>query len=123
MSRGRDRHAYRATGATCMACGIMAGNSLGMPVYRYRLQRTAYREGLAQSTNVGAVGLCDECIERHALPIRDYTGRNTARKHRHLRLAGGADEWHLHADYRPRHRHPSLGPDLGPEAPPTPVVS
>ena len=122
MSRGRDRFPYRATGATCMVCGIHAGNSLNMPVYRYRLQRSSYREGGTQkSENVGAIGLCDACITKHAQPLRDYSGRNTAQKHRHLRLEGGEDEWHLHAGYQPRHRHPELGPDRGFEVAPTPI--
>jgi hypothetical protein len=122
--RGRDRRLFRTTGSRCSWCGIEAGNSDEIPVYRYRLQRTAYRDGLPRSENVGSIGLCDPCIDTIALPPRDYTGRNGARKHRHPRLTGGGgDEWHLHAAYRYGHRHDRLGPDLGTEqAEPTPLV-
>ena len=118
MPRGNDRHSFRATGAACLVCGVMAGNSLDIPVYRYRLQRTAKREGLWRSANVGAIGICDPCIAKHAMPPRDYSGRNTVRRHRHIRLIGGLDEWHTHPDYVAGHQHGSLGPDLGFELPP-----
>jgi hypothetical protein len=116
--RGRDRRLYRSTGMRCAWCGIEAGNSDDVPVYRYRLQRSAYRDGLPRSVSVGSIGLCDPCIDAIAQPARDYSGRNSARKHRHPRTDGSSDEWHLHGDYRAGHRHRALGPDLGHEAPP-----
>lgn len=122
MPRGRDRRAYRNTGARCAFCGAQAGNIEDVPVYRYRLQRSAYRDTPgAKSISVGAIGLCDPCIALIAEPPRDYTGRNTSRKHRHARLDGGRDEWHQHGGYAPQHRHPALGPELGIEAEPTPI--
>lgn len=121
MPRGRDRLPFRSTATRCAWCGIMAGNATGIPVYRYRLQRTQYREGLQRSVSMGAIGLCDPCIESVAEAPRDYAGRNGSRKHRHPRLDGGLDEWHLHAAFRAHHAHPSLGPELGTEAEPTPI--
>ena len=100
----------------------MAGNALGVPVYRYRLQRSQYREGLPRSVSVGAIGICDPCIDEYAQAPRDYSGRNTASKHRHPQLTGGGlEEWHTHAAFRPHHRHAELGPEQGTQAEPTPL--
>lgn len=124
MPRGYDRRLFRSTGTRCAWCGIEAGNIQDVPVYRYRLQRSAYRETPGRrSISVGAIGLCDPCIEAIAMPPRDYAGRNSARKHRHPRTDGGLDTWHLHADYRPSHSHTALGPDLGFEVEPVRLVS
>jgi len=91
-------------------CGIYAGNSGGIAVYRYRLQRSWYGGGKRKSFNVGAIGMCDPCIKKYALPIRDYTHRHPAVRHRHIRIDGGTTEWHVHPDFVPLHRHPELGP-------------
>ena len=112
---------YRSTGARCAVCGLYAGNSGGIAVYRYRLQRTVYRGSIRRSLSLGSLGLCDPCLKREAEPVRDYTRRVPA-THRHPRLDGSGDEWHGHAGYRPHHRHERLGADEGGEPEPTLLV-
>jgi hypothetical protein len=114
MARGRDRRLYRTTGATCALCGRHAGNAEDVPVYRYRLQRTAYGGGRRRSLSLGTLGLCDPCLYRAAEPVRDYS-RRLPGYHRHPRLDGSGDEWHAHAGYLPMHRHDRLGADEGGE--------
>jgi hypothetical protein len=52
-------------------------------------------------------------------PVRDYSNRRLTLRHKHPRLTAsrwateGTHEWHMHADYRPQHEHPELGPDEG----------
>jgi len=110
MPRGHDRKMYRHTGATCLMCGRYAGNIEGVPVYRYRLQRSNYEGGSRKSINVGSIGMCDPCIDRYSLPIRVYNYRHAPVRHRHIKIDGGETEWHMHPDYVPLHRHPELGP-------------
>ena len=61
---GEPRYIYRArvNPATCILCGLAAGNSMDVPVYRYPLKRQ-YRKVTAW---IGTVGLCDPCIAENA---------------------------------------------------------
>lgn len=111
MSRGPDRTA-RKSGAVCAICGIVAGNLSGVPVHRYRLARTRYEGGESKTIAVASMGLCDTCVMEHGTPPRDYSGRNHAVKHKHLRRDEQEYEWHVHASFQPGHRHPALGPAI-----------
>jgi len=51
----------RVNGATCVLCGLTAGNSADIPVYRYPLKR--HFRGKGQKW-IGNIGLCDECVMR-----------------------------------------------------------
>jgi hypothetical protein len=53
----------RANPATCAICGIVAGNSRDLPVYRYPLKRWVKGR---ENTWIGSVGLCDACLLDHA---------------------------------------------------------
>lgn len=113
MARGPDR-GMRKSGAQCFGCGITAGNLSGIPVHRYPLRRSVYEDGRQRTINVASIGVCDTCVEENAHPTRDYSARNTARRHRHLRSRSDPSdvEIHQHAGYEPGHRHPELGPAL-----------
>lgn len=54
----RYRIRARANSAQCAICGITAGNSADVPVYRYPLKRWFSRK----MRWIGSVGLCDPCI-------------------------------------------------------------
>ena len=57
--------------AVCAVCGLAAGNSLDIKVYRYPLMRHRRRQGKQASFYVGAIGLCDDCIGANAsVPVR-----------------------------------------------------
>jgi len=119
MGRGPDRQPRRS-GAQCAICGIWAGNSRGTPVHRYRLARTRYdSHGKPHTSAIASLGMCDTCIREKGGPVRDYSNRRLTLRHKHPRLTAsrwpieGTHEWHMHADYRPQHEHPELGPDEG----------
>jgi hypothetical protein len=109
VARGPDRSA-RKSGAICAICGIVAGNLSGVPVHRYRLARTMYEGGRSKTVAIASMGMCDPCVMDHGTPPRDYSGRNLAIRHRHIRRGTEEDEWHVHAGFQPRHTHPELGP-------------
>jgi hypothetical protein len=107
--RGPDRRPRRS-GAQCAICGLWAGNSRDIPVHRYRLQRSQYESGRQRSQSVASIGLCDTCIREKGGPVREYQGQRPIR-HRHPTLDREAHEWHMHADFTPRHEHDQLGPE------------
>lgn len=57
---GQPKFAFRvrADAARCAICGLAAGNSLNVPVYRYSLR--TYRGGARRTP--ASIGLCDPCI-------------------------------------------------------------
>ena len=62
---------HYANPAVCAVCGLAAGNSMSIKVYRYPLMKHRRREGKQASHYVGAIGLCDRCIEDNAsVPVR-----------------------------------------------------
>jgi hypothetical protein len=93
-------------------CHVPAGNLSGVPVHRYRLARTQYVGGRSKTVAVGSLGLCDDCIIEHGVPVRDYGNRNHAIKHKHLTRGTEEYTWHVHADFQPSHTHPALGPAI-----------
>jgi len=56
-----------ARGATCAFCGLVAGNSRGVRVYRYTLRRSVNVKGKRTSRALGSVGLCDLCVVEKGL--------------------------------------------------------
>jgi hypothetical protein len=48
----------RSNPARCIVCGIAAGNSMNLPVYRYPLKRWSGKK----ARWIGSVGLCDVCL-------------------------------------------------------------
>ena len=55
------RYRARSNPARCIVCGIAAGNSMDMPVYRYSLKRWSRNK----ARWIGSVGLCDKCLTDH----------------------------------------------------------
>jgi hypothetical protein len=64
--------------AVCAFCGLARGNSLGVPVYRYPLQRTIYPNGVKRTAHFASIGLCDQCVIEHAEPSPNYIERAAA---------------------------------------------
>lgn len=60
----RLKFRLRANAAKCAVCGLAAGNSMDVPVYRYTLKR--HIVGSKQQVYIGSIGLCDRCIGQHA---------------------------------------------------------
>lgn len=58
---------YLARGARCAFCGLAAGNSQGVRVYRYTLRRSVNVNGLRTSRALGSVGICDVCVVEQGL--------------------------------------------------------
>ena len=54
------RFRHRSNPAVCIVCGLAAGNSADVPVYRYPLKRWS-RE---KARWIGSIGLCDVCLSR-----------------------------------------------------------
>lgn len=71
---GQPRFRYRVTAnaATCRFCGLVAGNSMNIPVYRYPLKRHVF--GVKQQAWIGTLGLCDRCIVDNAELKPKYRG-------------------------------------------------
>jgi len=58
---------YLAVGAECSFCGLTAGNSLKVRVYRYTLRRSVNIGGKRTSRALGSIGICDRCIVERGL--------------------------------------------------------
>ena len=56
------RMRVKADSATCIVCGLTAGNSLDVPVYRYPLKRW-HNKGQAW---IGTAAMCDDCLLERA---------------------------------------------------------
>lgn len=54
----------------CGRCGLQAGNSLGVPVYWYMLQRSSWQDGRQETLRFGSFALCDKCIREAGRPPR-----------------------------------------------------
>lgn len=74
---GQPRFLYRvrANSAVCVICGLAAGNSMSVPVYRYPLKR--HFVGKKGQDWIGTIGLCDPCIADHA-ELREQYRREAA---------------------------------------------
>lgn len=58
--------------AVCAFCDLARGNSLGIPVYRYPLERTIYPNGVKRTASIASIGLCDQCVVKHTQPSPSY---------------------------------------------------
>lgn len=77
--RGAQQRQALAERLPCFACGLARGNSLGVGVYTYALQRTVYPNGSRASkrtVNIASLTLCDRCLPDYALPSPAYMRAN-----------------------------------------------
>lgn len=63
--RLRDR--MLAVAARCEFCGIVAGNSRAVKVYRYTLRRSVRIGDRRTSRALGSIGICDQCLRERKL--------------------------------------------------------